>query len=181
MKQKREIVERSLKMYHKSSKREKGEILTELSQITGYNRKYLTYLLNNRIRTIALYKLSERYDCYWRGIDPFSLEKKDNKIQILNISAEDIDSLKENYDIIFSIRSFHHIKNINEFIKGLRKKLKKNGVFILVDWKKGYDTGISEKYFSLYEIKNLFSESDFFIIESGEKETVFYIIIKSLL
>jgi cyclopropane fatty-acyl-phospholipid synthase-like methyltransferase len=128
-----------------------------------------------------LYKLSERYDCYWRGIDPFSLEKKDNKIQILNISAEDIDSLKENYDIIFSIRSFHHIKNINEFIKGLRKKLKKNGVFILVDWKKGYDTGISEKYFSLYEIKNLFSESDFFIIESGEKETVFYIIIKSLL
>jgi len=46
MKQKREIVKRSLKMYHKSSKRETGEILTELSQITGYNRKYLTYLLN---------------------------------------------------------------------------------------------------------------------------------------
>ena len=46
MKQKREIVKGSLKMYHKSSKREKGEILTELSQIIGYNRKYLTYLLN---------------------------------------------------------------------------------------------------------------------------------------
>jgi predicted transcriptional regulator len=46
MKQKIEIVKRSLKMYHKSSKREKGEILTKLSQITGYNRKYLTYLLN---------------------------------------------------------------------------------------------------------------------------------------
>jgi hypothetical protein len=48
-------------MYHKSSKREKGKILSELSQIIGYNRKYLTYLLNiakKRIRTINLYKLN---------------------------------------------------------------------------------------------------------------------------
>jgi len=46
MSQKREIVKRSLKMYHSSRKKRKGEILSELSQITGYSRKYLTYLLN---------------------------------------------------------------------------------------------------------------------------------------
>jgi len=56
MKQKRKIVKRSLKMYHKSSKKEKGKILTELSRITGYNRKYLTYLLNIARKRIKMKK-----------------------------------------------------------------------------------------------------------------------------
>ena len=86
MKQKREIVKRSLKMYHKSSKREKGRRLTELSQIIGYNRKYLTYLLNiakKRIITKTLYKLNEETSILLNELDKAYSRKHDRTIALI--------------------------------------------------------------------------------------------------
>ncbi len=128
-----------------------------------------------------LHILSNNYDCNYTGIDPFSIKQNVSNIEFYDYYAEDINSLKNIYNLIFSIRSFHHINNIRKFIDGLHKKLYKTGVFILIDWKKGFDTGITEKYYSLSEVKKLFSESDFIIIESGEKNSVFYIVVRALL
>ncbi len=46
MKQKREIVKKNAARYKKMSKKEKGKMLTELEEITGYSRKYIIYLIN---------------------------------------------------------------------------------------------------------------------------------------
>jgi len=51
----------------------------------------------------------------------------------------------------------------------------KNGKIILVDWKKGVDTGIPEQYFSLEEVKEKV-EKIFRIIEKGEGRFHFYIV-----
>jgi hypothetical protein len=73
-------------MYHKSSKREKGRRLTELSQIIGYNRKYLTYLLNiakKRIITKTLYKLNEETSILLNELDKAYSRKHDRTIALI--------------------------------------------------------------------------------------------------
>jgi len=56
MKQKRKILQNNVELYHNSSKRRKSRMLEELEQITGYNRKYLIYLLNIAKKRIWLKK-----------------------------------------------------------------------------------------------------------------------------
>jgi len=46
MNQKRRIVKRNASRYKRMSKKEKGEMLRELEEITGYKRKYIIYLLS---------------------------------------------------------------------------------------------------------------------------------------
>lgn len=104
---------------------------------------------------------------------------KFEKIRIFNIYAEEIDLLKEKFDLIYSIRSFHHIKNYDAFFAGLKKTLSQNGVFILVDWKKGFNTGVIENYFSEKELIQISKKFNFEIIESGELNSVFYIVLKN--
>jgi hypothetical protein len=47
MKEKRKITESVSKRYHKAGKKHKGLILDEFTEVTGYNRAYASYLLNN--------------------------------------------------------------------------------------------------------------------------------------
>ena len=47
MKVRKEISKAVVKRYKKSSKKEKGKILDEFTKITGYNRSYASWLLNN--------------------------------------------------------------------------------------------------------------------------------------
>ena len=52
MKQKRKIVKENAARYKRMSKKEKGKMLTELEEITGYSRKYIIYLINLENKTI---------------------------------------------------------------------------------------------------------------------------------
>lgn len=47
MKEKRKITESVSKRYHKAGKKQKGLMLDEFTEVTGYNRAYASYLLNN--------------------------------------------------------------------------------------------------------------------------------------
>ena len=47
--------------------------------------------------------------------------------------------------------SLHHFNNKDLFVARAASVLKKEGVIIIVDWHKGVDAGMNEKYFSLKE------------------------------
>ncbi len=47
MKEKQKVIQQVSKRYQKSRKKEKGRILDEFVQITGYNRSYASYVLKN--------------------------------------------------------------------------------------------------------------------------------------
>jgi len=53
MKVREEISKAVVKRYKKSSKKEKGKILDEFTKITGYNRSYASWLLNNLGRQLS--------------------------------------------------------------------------------------------------------------------------------
>jgi len=52
--QKRAIIKENVDLYHKSTKKQKGVILDELKKLTGYSRKYISYLLNIAKKTIRI-------------------------------------------------------------------------------------------------------------------------------
>jgi len=56
MKTKRMIIAHNVELYRKSSKKQKGEILDELSMLTGLSRKYISYLLRMHGKKIKLRK-----------------------------------------------------------------------------------------------------------------------------
>ena len=49
------------------------------------------------------------------------------------------------------------------------------GKLLLVDWKRGVNTGIHERYFSLDEVEKMVKK-DFRILEKGEMDFHFYIV-----
>ncbi|MCD6481769.1 MAG: hypothetical protein J7L31_05815 [Thermoplasmata archaeon] len=77
--------------------------------------------------------------------------------------------------MVYSLQSLHHFLSLEKFLNEGRRIMGKNGKIILVDWKKGVDTGIPEQYFSLEEVKEKV-EKIFRIIEKGEGRFHFYIV-----
>jgi len=51
-----------------------------------------------------------------------------------------------------------------------------DGKFILVDWKKGTDTGVSERYYTLEDVATYLHEHNFKLIEQGTTPELFYVI-----
>ena len=60
MKMREEISKAVVKRYKKPSKKEKGKILDEFTKITGYNRIYASWLLNNLGKKIVFYRDGKR-------------------------------------------------------------------------------------------------------------------------
>jgi hypothetical protein len=60
MEVRKEISKAVVKRYKKSSKKEKGKILDEFTKITGYNRSYASWLLNNLGKKIVFYRDGKR-------------------------------------------------------------------------------------------------------------------------
>ena len=117
-------------------------------------------------------KLERKYKIKGICVDPYGYGKK-----IVKIAAENIDDIGEKFDLIYLIRTLHHL-NVDYFSKSAYLSLKKGGKMIIVDWKKGANTGVSERYFSLKEILALFR--DFHVIEKGEGMWNFYLVLEKV-
>ena len=104
--------------------------------------------------------------------DPYAHGKR-----VFNVKGEEISSLKRKFDFIYSVMSLHHIANIKKFFEEAKKSLRKEGKIMIVDWKKGVETGVYEEYFSLQEVLNLISQY-FHLLEWGNDAFHFYIVAK---
>ncbi len=87
--------------------------------------------------------------------------------------GEEIAKLNEKFDVIYSVMSLHHM-DASIFLKEAIRTLNDDGKLIIVDWKKGVDTGIPEYYFSLNEVTAMMK--DYEIIERGEEKYHFYVV-----
>ncbi len=124
-----------------------------------------------------LEKLIRKYSIIAYGVDPygFNLEKKN--IKCFSLEGEKINSIGEQFNIIFAVRSFHHITDTDKFFKAVYDSLSPFGKLIIVDWKKGTDTGIPEHYYSLDEMRKFCKKYSFSIVKSIELQYNFGIVL----
>ncbi len=110
------------------------------------------------------------------GIDPFAPQSSKGKITLLPLNAENISELNRRFDLIYTVHALHHFQNILAFFKGLQEVLSWSGRFVLVDWKKGAQTGIAETYFDPNEIGQKLSNFNFSILKQGQAGDNFYLV-----
>lgn len=126
-------------------------------------------------RCELLRELIGEYSITGVGIDPNAIEEKEERLACISMSGEEISLLREQFDIIFSLHTFHHLSDQNKFLRGAKKTLSPHGELLIVDWKKGTDTGVAEQYFSLSEVRSAISQIGLSELFSGETEHHFYI------
>ncbi len=127
-----------------------------------------------------LKKIVKKFKVYGYGIDPFLYQRQENEVKCFPLSGEEISKLNKKFDIIYLIRSFHHIKNREKFLKEAGKGLKKDGKLIIVDWKKGTETGIDEYYYDILEVSELLKKENFKIVEEKELKWNFLVVAKKI-
>ena len=112
--------------------------------------------------------------------------KKSNNIEFKQGDATSLNFKKESFDCVIETNVFHHIKNYEDAIKEIRRVLKKNGYFYLMD--------ISQYFFGLPLIRILFPpeayitknilvaklEENNFKIEKSKGGLIFFISAKKL-
>ncbi len=112
-------------------------------------------------------KLSSMYGISAKCIDPYGYGKN-----VIKIEGERVDELNEKFDIIYSIMSFHHLSNPEKFFDASLRVMKENAIMIIVDWKKGVNTGFPEYYFDVEEVISMMD--GYKIIEHGNERYHFY-------
>ena len=150
----------------------------------GFISKYINLLKDYTILDVGagsgrfLTQLVEKYGIKGIGIDPYTHKYKDENIELVPLKAENVDKLKHKFDLVYTIHSFHHITNPEEFLRKLPLVLKPNGVFIIIDWKKGANTGIPERYYSREEFEFMLEKYGFEIVEIRETTMEIFIAAK---
>ncbi len=120
--------------------------------------------------------LYKRKDLKAMCIDPHQFNHIEYGITFYKGTAETVIELEETFHIIFTIMSLHHFIDIEAFFVASNARLIKGGKIIVIDWKKGIDTGIPEKYFSLDEIETVMKKTNFAIEEKKEEKFHFYLV-----
>jgi len=102
------------------------------------------------------------------AVDPWNIEKREKTsggaVRYIKSRAESMPLLDREVSAVVALRSLHHMdaeKALEEFYR----VLKVGGRLCIADWILGADTGISENYFSLTELKEMLESSGFTSIE----------------
>ena len=84
-----------------------------------------------------------------------------SRIKCIDAKAENIPLESQYLDFIYSVRSFHEFPNPVKALKEIKRLLTPDGETIIIDWKKGADTGVKEKYYGKEELKEFMEEAGF--------------------
>jgi len=115
--------------------------------------------------------ISKKFNATVKCIDPYGYGKN-----IIRMRGEEISKLDEKFDVVYTIMSLHHM-DAKLFLEEAIKVLGNEGKIIIVDWKKGIETGVPEYYFSLDEVIQMMKNYE--IIEKGEEKYHFYVVGKA--
>jgi len=99
--------------------------------------------------------------------------------EVLKSEETKIPLLAESVDLAFIIFTFHEIERPEEFLKELKRVLKKQGMVVIVDWtKEQREKGPPlEEVYSLEEIKNFLEEAGYEILSSGKDKPFTYMVV----
>jgi len=109
------------------------------------------------------------------GVDPFASESSSENLEIIRKTAEDIDQLNMWFDVVFSIRSFHHFDNPEICLKKLKSVIGWQGKCYLIDYHKGAQTGFIEHYYSVDEAVEIIENSGLKILDKKCIDDMFVI------
>ena len=84
-----------------------------------------------------------------------------SRIKCVDAKAENIPLESHSFDFIFSVRSLHEFSNPVKVLKEIKRLLSLYGEVIIVDWKKGTNTGVEERYYGKEELKQFIKKSRF--------------------
>jgi len=102
-----------------------------------------------------------------------------SRIKCIDTKTEDIPLESHFFDFIYSVRSLHEFSNPVKALKEIKRLLSSDGEIIIIDWKKGADTGVKERYYEKEELKEFmekagFDEEKIRIEESGRFNIISY-------
>jgi len=84
-----------------------------------------------------------------------------SKIKCIDAKAENIPLENHSFDFIYSVRSLHHFSNPVKALKEIERLLTPDGEIIIIDWKKGADTGVRERYYRKEELVEFMEQAGF--------------------
>ncbi len=99
------------------------------------------------------------------GVDPYVDEYRGKNLKFFRMRAEDVHKLPFKFDVAFTVHSFHHFYDPVKFLKNVKKVLRRPGLLIIIDWIKGADTGIPERYYDEDEFRKMLQNAGFRIEE----------------
>ena len=94
------------------------------------------------------------------GLDPNAREAHEFHYRIIRGYAEALPFEDMEFDAVVSVRSLHHM-DAQKAVAEAYRVLTAPGTICIVDWKKGANTGISEKYLSPREVKEMLHRTGF--------------------
>ena len=125
-------------------------------------------------------KLKRNYGAKIVGIDPYPiLNKKEESKECYELKGEEINQLNQIFDIIYTIKSLHHLNKPNLFLKNSKKVLNNKGHIIIVDWKEEVNNGFNEDYFTLDEVRSKLKKQGYKIIQGKRKKRHWKILAKN--
>ena len=123
-----------------------------------------------------LRELARGYGGELWGVDPHIPRRDVEGIVFADIPAEELSSLGRRFDLVFSIHSLHHFQDVDRFLIEMGEVLDPEGYCILVDFRRGAETGIPEHYYSLADIRRRIEAAGYRIEESFESPEHFAIV-----
>jgi len=93
-----------------------------------------------------------------------------SRIKCIDAKAESIPLGSHSFDFIYSIRSLHEFSNPVKTLKEIKRLLTPDGEAIIIDWKKGANTGVKERYYGKEELIEFMEQAGFNIQNIKIKE-----------
>jgi predicted Fe-Mo cluster-binding NifX family protein len=97
------------------------------------------------------------------------------ELELEKRKAEEIARIGMWFDVVYSVRAFHHFDDPARCLGGLKHVIGLNGRCLLVDYHEGAQTGIAERYYSLDEAAGLVESAGLTILERKRVDDYFLI------
>jgi len=93
-----------------------------------------------------------------------------SRIKCIDAKAEDIPLESHSFDFIYSIRSLHEFSNPVKALKEINRLLSPDGETTIIDWKRGAETGVKERYYGKEELTEFMERAGYNIHNIKIKE-----------
>jgi SAM-dependent methyltransferase len=107
------------------------------------------------------------------GVDPYP---HGGEVPCWRLRAEEIGTLEERFDLIYTVYSLHHFDAPRQFLREAKRILRPTGVLLIVDWVKGAKTSVQEHYFATETIARWMATVGFDLVRQEVREQTMVII-----